>query len=144
METLIFILHIIGYIITTIATIILLIGIYAVYSSYIVYKKIQKLDNDGIVIDINNITEQAKTIFRWNILARRIFIKTITSINSKLQDEYNIDCEMFTRLDRKTIQSIKKRYKELAKIYHPDKGGSDTKFNELVKCKDFLIRNKNV
>lgn len=36
-------------------------------------------------------------------------------------------------------QSIKKQYKELAKILHPDKGGSSAKFKQMIQEKDIIL-----
>lgn len=43
-----------------------------------------------------------------------------------------------------TKEDIKKRYKELAKIYHPDlNGGSDEKMKKLNEYKDILLQAYN-
>jgi len=38
-----------------------------------------------------------------------------------------------------TDESIKKQFKELAKILHPDKGGSATKFKQMIQEKEIIL-----
>lgn len=38
-----------------------------------------------------------------------------------------------------TDESIKKQYKELAKILHPDKGGSSAKFKQMIQEKEIIL-----
>ena len=38
-----------------------------------------------------------------------------------------------------TDESIKKQYKELAKLLHPDKGGSSAKFKQMIQEKEIIL-----
>jgi len=38
-----------------------------------------------------------------------------------------------------TDENIKKQYKELAKILHPDKGGSSAKFKQMIQEKEIIL-----
>ena len=38
-----------------------------------------------------------------------------------------------------TDESIKKQYKELAKLLHPDKGGSYAKFKQMIQEKEIIL-----
>lgn len=50
-------------------------------------------------------------------------------------DNYIVDSEILTQLGLPIIETseIKKKFRELAKIYHPDNGGDSDKFNTLMK-----------
>ena len=58
--------------------------------------------------------------------------------SSKLEDAK----AFFSFKDRPTKDEIKKRYKELAKIYHPDlNGGDEEKMKQLNEYRDILMQN---
>ncbi len=50
-------------------------------------------------------------------------------------DNYIVDSEILTQLGLPITDTseIKKKFRELAKIYHPDNGGDSDKFNALME-----------
>lgn len=59
-----------------------------------------------------------------------------------IQDGYCFDKALLIKLDLPTnadIAAVKKRFRELAKLYHPDMGGDAQKFIELMKIYNKLI-----
>ena len=39
----------------------------------------------------------------------------------------------------KTIKEVESKYRELAKIYHPDRGGEELMFKAIANTKQYLI-----
>ncbi|MFY9382232.1 MAG: J domain-containing protein [Eubacteriales bacterium] len=79
---------------------------------------------------------------------RRIADEFLDFVYSKLfehlsiQDGYCFDKALLIKLDLPydaDITAIKKRFRELAKLYHPDMGGDAQKFIELMKIYNKLI-----
>ncbi len=133
---------IIGSIIEYTAALLLIVATIVLINTYIVYQKIIKLNEKEYPFLKNNLSQSAKTIFRWNILARMLFIKTMKNIYEKEKEnvytKYKVDkCQVFfTEYDRQSIQNIKRKFRQLSKIYHPDKGGTTEQFNDLTSCKN--------
>ncbi len=105
---------------------------------------------DWINKNLDNNLEFAKATFRWNFLARIIFYNALnhqdTKTISKLASSKCFKYYLIETLDNITISDIKKKWKELAKIYHPDKminnmakNEQQQTFIEITKCRDELI-----
>ncbi len=45
----------------------------------------------------------------------------------------------FSLNDRPTLKDVKKRYRELAIIHHPDKGGNEDKMKEIISAYELFI-----
>jgi len=131
-------------------------------SGILIFHMMYVLDHmDWTENSFENNTEFAKSTFRWNKLAQVFFLialeqrdkkqeqSTKKSIDDKCLTYYTIDSQNIT------VQNIKKQWKDLAKIYHPDKEINNMSkeqqkqtFLDITTCRDKLItlieRNHNV
>jgi len=99
---------------------------------------------------MNNLDKMAKEIFKYDFISRYVLKKAIRNFEESLDEEQRIenmknnkDCrEIFNFLSSYTKDDIKKRYRELAKIYHPDISGqhSANDFIKLTECKNKLLK----
>jgi glutaredoxin len=60
--------------------------------------------------------------------------KLLENIKEKMFEMLELDINQDT-----TAYEIKKKFKELARIHHPDIGGSTEKFQQLNCAKDYLL-----
>ena len=86
-----------------------------------------------------------KTMFRWNPLAQILFLKIINQMNkSKKENSYQTKCKEYIGIVFTKV-NINKKYRELAKLYHPDTTILDEevasyKFIEISECRDELLK----
>ena len=56
--------------------------------------------------------------------------------NQKIKDSF----EILNLDETATIDNVNQAYKELMKIHHPDKGGSEEKACKIIEARDILIK----
>jgi len=77
-------------------------------------------------------------IVAWVVFFALVYKVSLIEIEHNEYDPYSI-----LKIDRGASDSeIKKRYRELSKVMHPDRGGDEEKFKELVKAFKSLTHNE--
>jgi len=131
--------------------IILLIGIVVGFSTLMVKSFIEK---DFSMLDKESLSNNqiAKKAFGWNVLSRLILLKLLNDIDKKEEEKHTntthtpLNCWDVLEINYAgTLADVKKAYKRLAKIYHPDTTkleplNAKQKFDELTRCKNSLIK----
>ena len=76
---------------------------------------------------------EAEFFFRiWEAQFRKALSDLLSGVHAKPTSSFAV----LGLSDLATTDEIKKRYKELAFQYHPDKGGNPTKFREITEARD--------
>ncbi len=135
-----------------IAGFVVFIVIYIAFSAWRVHNFISETETIGDLSKLSNI-QISKEAFSWNILSRLILLKVLNDFEKKeaskdndFEDAKNsVSCwDVLDLHFDATLIDVKKAYKRLAKIYHPDTTALDIvdakrKFDELTRCKNILI-----
>lgn len=120
------------------------------FSAWRVYRFITRIESLGDLSEQSNI-QISKKVFGWNALSRLILLKILNDYKKKKIDqdddsENSVNCWEVLRLSSNaSFGDVKKSYKQLAKLYHPDTTVLDAvdakiKFDELTRCKNVLIQ----
>ena len=123
--------------------------LYITFSVWRVYRFISKTNTIGNLSKLSNI-QISQDAFSWNVLSRLILLKVLNDYEIKKVEKDNgsensVSCwDVLEVHSTATLSDVKKSYKKLAKLYHPDTTELDTvdakiKFDKLTRCKNVLI-----
>ena len=153
----------ISYKVVLFAMLFIFLNIYTLVKS-----SIRLLDNENLIkklLEEDGINIVSKSVYKYNFITRFLFKIILKKIkrdlkaydrkfekdfndrfNQRLKQEDDIsECLKIFELDKGnelTLETIKRKYKNLARLYHPDlnKDMDDTKIKKINSCKDKLVR----
>lgn len=123
---------------TNFGTFLLVVGIIFIIISFLIYNFRKKMKNNSFKFKFDSSGYQNGQNFDFKNFNQSDF-KGFA--NAPRFDEVQKAKDFFGFTHSPTKEEIKKRYKELAKIYHPDiNHGDDVKMKELNHFRDILIK----
>ena len=155
----------ISYKVVLFAMLFIFLNIYTLVKS-----SIRLLDNENLIkklLEEDGINIVSKSVYKYNFITRFLFKIILKKIkrdlkaydrkfekdfkdrfNQRIKQEDDIsECLKIFELDKisskeLTLETIKRKYKNLARLYHPDlnKDMDDTKIKKINSCKDKLVR----
>ena len=152
----------ISYKVVLFAMLFIFLNIYTLVKS-----SIRLLDNENLIkklLEEDGINIVSKSVYKYNFITRFLFKIILIKIKKDFEnydrkfekdfnDRYNqrsinndiSECLKLFELDDSnelTLETIKRKYKNLARLYHPDlnKDMDDTKIKKINSCKDKLVR----
>ncbi len=126
---------------TNFGTFLMILGVIFAVIAFLIYNFKKKMKTSGFHFKFDNSSFQNGQNFNFNDF--RGFNQQDFSgfANNPRFDEVQQAKEFFGFTHSPTKEEIKKRYKELARKYHPDiNEGNDTKMKELNHFRDVLIK----
>jgi hypothetical protein len=126
---------------TNFGTFLLIIGIVFAIIIFIIYNFRKKMQSNSFKFKFDNTHFQHGQNFNFNDFKNFNQSDFQGFQNAPRFDEVQKAKDFFGFTQTPTKEEIKKRYKELAKIYHPDiNQGDDVKMKELNHFRDVLIK----
>lgn len=126
---------------TNFGTFLMILGAIILIIAFLIYNFKKKMATSGFQFKFDNSSFQNGQNFNFNDF--RNFNNSDFSgfANTPRFDEVQKAKEFFGFTHSPTKEEIKKKYKELARQYHPDiNGGDDTKMKELNHYRDVLMK----
>ena len=126
---------------TNFGTFLMILGAIFVIIAFLIYNFKKKMKTSGFQFRFDNSSFQNGQNFNFNDFKGFNQQDFSGFANAPRFDEVQKAKEFFGFTHSPTKEEIKKRYKELARKYHPDiNEGNDTKMKELNHYRDVLIK----
>ena len=126
---------------TNFGTFLMIIGIIAIIIFFIIYNFKKKMRRNGFHFQFNAKDFQQGQNFNFNDFQNFNQQDFQNFANQPRFDEVQKAKEFFGFTQTPTKDELKKKYKELARKYHPDiNEGDDTKMKELNQYRDVLMK----
>lgn len=109
---------------------------------YVLYAYADWLEFDGSLEDLISqaVERKKREDAEWDAYTKTGWRWNRTGPGSTIPSELEISLATFNLDKKATREEVKKRYKLLAKIYHPDTGGREEEFKRLNKANQVLMQ----
>ncbi len=126
---------------TNFGTFLMILGFFVLFISFLIYNFKKKMRENSFSFKFDSSQFQNGQNFNFNDFRNFNQSDFRGFTNTPRFDEVQKAKDFFGFTHSATKEEIKKRYKELAKIYHPDiNNGDDEKMKELNHYRDILMK----